>query len=198
MSRPKVLLIGDSISMGYTPGVIEQMADRADVVRIDKNGGTSRNCKENLAGWIERLAPTIVHFNCGLHDIAIDAETTTNRVPMDEYERNLRDMAAWLQENTEARLIWARTTPVIYERHHAVKGFDRYEKDVQAYNAVADRVMGEAGIPVNDLYAVIEGAGTEACIKPDGVHMTEKGNAVLVEAVIAALDAAIGQQTSQG
>jgi len=191
MKKPKVLLIGDSISMGYAPGVIAQMADRCDVVRIEGNGGTSRNCKERLAEWIAAARPDVVHFNCGLHDIAVDPGKTDNRVPIDEYERNLCDMAAWLRANTCARLVWARTTPVIFERHRAVKGFDRDDRDVQRYNAVADRVMAEAGVPVNDLYRVIREAGVEQCLQPDGVHMTDRGNAALASAVVAALDKAI-------
>jgi len=191
MSKPKALLIGDSISMGYHNGVVERMADRADVVRIDGNGSTSRNCKEKLAAWVEAASPDIIHFNCGLHDIALDPKNTTNRVPIAEYEQNLKDMVAWLKSNTKAELVWARTTPVIYERHHAVKGFDRDDKDVQAFNDAADGVMLAVGIPINNLYAIICEAGDEACLGPDGVHMTDEGNAVLVVAVVAALDRAI-------
>ena len=191
MNRPKVLLVGDSISMGYRDGVIERLADRAEVVRIEENGGTSRNCKEKIAAWVEQFTPGMIHLNCGLHDIALDADHTTNRVPIAEYEANLKDIVAWLKSSTRAALIWARTTPVIYERHHEVKGFDRDDEDVQAYNRVADAIMQAAGIPVNDLYAVIRQTGTEDCLGPDGVHMTDAGNAALADAVACAIGRAM-------
>ena len=48
-----------------------------------------------------------------------------------------------------------------------------------------------AGIPVNDLYAIIIEADPEECLKADGVHMTEKGNEVLAPAVIATINKAV-------
>jgi len=191
MSKPKALIVGDSISMGYTPLVAEKMAELAEVVHHEGNGGTSRNCREHLAEWVEAASPGVIHFNCGLHDIAVSFETKTHRVEIDEYEENLKAMVSWLKQNTDASPIWATTTPVIYERHHAVKGFDRDDKDVRAYNEVAGRIMKEAAVPINDLYAVIRKAGVEQSLSQDGVHMTDHGNAVLTAAVVEAIEKAL-------
>jgi lysophospholipase L1-like esterase len=82
---------------------------------------------------------------------------------------------------------------VIYERHHTVKGFDRDDRDVRRYNASADTVMRQAGVECLDLYAVIQQGGVEDCLGADGVHMTDKGNRVLAEAVAAAIENALGE-----
>ncbi|NMC06886.1 MAG: hypothetical protein GYA24_16830, partial [Candidatus Lokiarchaeota archaeon] len=100
---------------------------------------------------------------------------------------NWRWIIATLRETTNARLIWATTTPVIYERHHARKGFDRFNEDVIKYNEAALAIMKETNVPVNDLYDVITRYGKERAIKEDGVHMTRAGNRALATAVTVAL-----------
>ncbi len=56
-------------------------------------------------------------------------------------------------------------------------------RDVKAYNRVATAIMTEAGIPIDDLYSAIQSDDVEACLGNDGVHMTERGNKVLTDAV---------------
>jgi lysophospholipase L1-like esterase len=76
---------------------------------------------------------------------------------------------------------------VIYERHHANTPFDRHDDIVSDYNRVANRVMNENNIPINDLHKIIQDDSPEICIKKDGVHMTERGNQLLSTAVSQAL-----------
>ena len=56
-------------------------------------------------------------------------------------------------------------------------------RDVQAYNRVAAAIMTEVGIAINDLHDAIQNDDVGACIGRDGVHMTERGNKVLADAV---------------
>src|SRR5690349_15833132 len=49
---PRVLLIGDSISMGYTLPTRAILAGRANVHRIPTNGATSANVLKNLDSWL--------------------------------------------------------------------------------------------------------------------------------------------------
>ena len=73
----RVLLLGDSISMGYTPFVQEQMAGRALVVRPMGINGRPENCEgtnkavEELERWlaIDGGNFDVIHFNFGLHDL---------------------------------------------------------------------------------------------------------------------------------
>ncbi len=181
--KPLVLIIGDSISMGYTPLVKDLTAERLDVERIKQNGGDSANVLAHLDEWIGGLPIAIVHFNCGLHDLRRDRKTGSLQQPLDAYVRNLKEIVKRLKERTAAKLIWATTTPVIDKRHRKVKGFDRMESDVRAYNAAAMEVVREAGLDVDDLHSAVEKEGMEECICEDGVHMTPKGNLVLAKAV---------------
>ena len=72
---------------------------------------------------------------------------------------------------------------MIYTRHHARKGFDRFEEDVDAYNQVATKIITDAGIPIDNLNQVIHDNDPATCIGEDGVHMTDKGNQALATQV---------------
>lgn len=182
-AKPKVLLAGDSVSFGYGPHVRERLEGACDAVNLPANGGTSANLLAHLDDWLIRPEFDVIHLNCGLHDLARERDASGPRVSLEQYEVNLREVFRRLKGETRAALAWATTTPVIDERHAARKGFDRHEKDVLAYNAVALRVAQEAGLPVDDLHRVVEEAGSEGCVGPDGVHMTDAGNVALADAV---------------
>ena len=179
-----IALIGDSIRMGYQATVIEQLAGTAEVVSPEKNGGDSRNVLANLDAWVINLQPDIVHLNCGLHDLKREFATPEQtQVPLEEYRQNLGTIFRRITD-TGATLIWATTTPVMYEKHHAVKGFDRREEDVEAFNAVALEVAGTFNLPVDDLFAVVMQVGREKLMGDgDGVHFFPDGYRVLGTAV---------------
>lgn len=181
----QALLLGDSIRMGYLLFVRDALADLMDVVGPEDNCEDSGNVLANLDRWLGAGAWRIIHFNCGLHDIKIDRGTGICKTPLDRYRGNLRGICASLRK-TGAELIWATTTPVIYERH-VMKGFDRREEDVLAYNQVALEVIGEHGIQVNNLHAVALDAGVERILSHDGVHFTEAGSRLLAGAVAGAI-----------
>ncbi|GIX05800.1 MAG: hypothetical protein KatS3mg115_0203 [Candidatus Poribacteria bacterium] len=197
MSLPRVLLVGDSIRIGYAPLVRTALANRAEVFEIPENGGDSRNVRSKLAEWLE-LADgptlTVVHLNCGLHDIKRPFGSSECQQPLSAYRKNLKAILQELRERTSAQPIWASTTPVLEARHRARKGFDRLLADVQRYNAAAAEIMNSAGVPINDLYEVVLQAGVERCIGEDGVHMTPFGNRILAEAVAACLQGWIAGQ----
>jgi lysophospholipase L1-like esterase len=181
--KSSAILIGDSICIGYRPLVKERLSGKVTILGITANGGDSSNILKNLDEWMINRDADLIHFNCGLHDLKLERDATTHQQPLEVYEANLRRIVERLQKETTARLAWATSTPVIDERHSAVKGFDRHLSDVQAYNRVATAIMTEAGIPIDDLYSAIQSDDLAACISADGVHMTERGNSVLTDAV---------------
>jgi lysophospholipase L1-like esterase len=182
--KPSAVLIGDSICMGYRPLVQQRLSEIVNILGIAGNGGDSSRILENLDEWMISRDADLIHFNCGLHDLKFERGTNAYQQPLEVYEANLRKIVTRLQKGTaKAHLVWATTTPVIDERHNAVKGFDRYQRDVEAYNRVATIIMTEAGIPINDLHSAIQNDDVEACLGADGVHMTERGNKVLTDAV---------------
>ena len=181
---PRVVLVGDSIRLGYAPRVAERLAGKAVVISPPENGGDSANVLAHLDEWVIRQKPDVVHLNCGLHDLKRSKKDGHHQVELDRYAENLRRIVARIREGTDAALVFADTTPILDERH-ARRGadFDRTEADVRRYNAAAVAVMGELGVPVHDLHWVVEQGGPETMLGPDGTHYTAAGSDRLAEAV---------------
>src|SRR5690349_11914839 len=86
---PIVVLIGDSIRMGYAPVVAERLKGMAEVVSAEENGGDSGNVLKNLDAWAIAPKPAVVHFNVGLHDLKANEKTGSHQVELDAYRANL-------------------------------------------------------------------------------------------------------------
>ena len=87
-------------------------------------------------------------------------------MPLAEYEGNVRQILQRLQRELDGAVVWATTTPVDETWHHQNKGFDRLEADVEAYNAAARAVAVALGVPIDDLFAVVEREGEGAAFDP--------------------------------
>lgn len=188
---PRVLLIGDSIAMGYTLPVRASLRGRANVHRPLENCGDTARGLLRLEAWLGAGRWDVIHFNFGLHDLKyLDAQgkyvapaqgKVVSTLP--QYEANLRELVARLQR-TGATLIYATTTPV------PGGTLARIEHDEIAYNAVARRVMKEAGVAIDDLHALAIARQSELQ-RPKDVHFTEAGYRRLGEAVTASVAAAL-------
>jgi lysophospholipase L1-like esterase len=181
---PRVLIIGDSISVGYTLPVRKLLAGEANVLRIPTNAGTSGNGVFQMDAWLGKQKWDVVHFNFGLHDLKrlSDGEP---QVPIAMYERYLRLFVKRLKA-TGAKLIWATTTPV----PEGPVAPTRKPEDVGAYNAAALRVMKENGITIDDLYAFALPRLKEIQ-QPVNVHFTNAGSEALAAQVAASIRKAL-------
>jgi len=179
-----VILIGDSIRLGYQPTVQKELAGKTDVWGPEDNGGTSRNVLAHLKEWVIARRPEIVHLNCGLHDLRKEFGSTESEVPLDEYRANLEKIFRQIRDHTSARIIWATTTPVNEGWHHENKPFDRFEADVLAYNRQAQEAAAQFGAEINDLFEVVARAGRDRYLLPDGVHFTAAGYTLLGQTVV--------------
>src|SRR5438309_341299 len=72
---PRVLLIGDSISIGYTLPTRRLLQGRANVHRIPENGGPTTNGLTKLDKWLGNGKWDVIHFNWGLHDLKLDKDS---------------------------------------------------------------------------------------------------------------------------
>lgn len=187
---PRVLLIGDSISIGYTPAVKQLLKGKANVHRIDGNAGPASNGVFLIDTWLGRNKWDVIHFNFGLHDLK-RLEDGGHQVPLQSYERYLRLIVQRLKK-TGARLIWASTTPV----PDAKVSPPRVSGDVLAYNAAAADIMNENGISVNDLYGSAFPKLKEIQ-RPANVHFTETGSAYLAQYVSRAIEQALAENRTQ-
>lgn len=193
---PRVLLIGDSISMGYTGAVRTELAGVANVARIPRNGGATTRGLEHIESWLGDKPWDVIHFNWGLHDLKrLDADGRLNvskapQVPPQAYEENLRKLVKRLKA-TGARLVWASTTPVPEGAAGRVPG------DEVAYNAIAARIMNEQGVATDDLHAYIlpELAKYQ---QPGNVHFTREGSQFLGEKVAREIRKALAAPGNRG
>lgn len=183
----QILLIGDSISEGYTPFVKELFAGTAEVHRPNENCGSTQLGLEKLDLWLGKTPWDAIHFNWGLHDLRYVDENGDfsviprgrHFVPLPDYERNLMALVEKLKR-TGAQLIWGTTTPV-------PKGCSwRIENDDQLFNQVAARVMHHENIPVNDLHKAISPRLNEFQ-EPNDVHFNSAGSAFMGKKVYIAV-----------
>jgi hypothetical protein len=107
---PRVLLIGDSISIGYTLDVRKILKDKANVHRIPQNGGAIDIGLTKMKSWLGDAKWDVIHFNFGLHDAKFMSQTTL-RSTREQYATNLCTLVAQMKA-TGAKLIFATTTPV--------------------------------------------------------------------------------------
>ncbi len=190
---PRVLLIGDSISIGYTVAVRELLAGKANVHRIPTNAGHTAMGLEGLPGWLEKMGRDwdVIHFNWGLWDLCYRNLESKNQGRRDkvggtlthtveQYAANLEALVGQLKE-TGANLVFATTTPVPEGE------LGRKVGDDLRYNAAARKIMERHGIPVNDLHAAMAGKMEVYGVKAGDVHFKPEGSQILANHVAGAI-----------
>jgi len=183
---PRVLLIGDSISMGYTLPTRKLLEGKANVHRIPTNGGPTKNGVANIAKWLGTGKWDVIHFNWGIHDLKYMPDGKRQVEPAD-YEANLRSLVATLKK-TGAQLIWASTTPIPEGELNPPRKFGQ----VKEYNDIAAKVMAENGIAIDDLNAYIT-PKLATLQNPHDVHYSAAGSDYLAQQVAAEITKALGQ-----
>ena len=159
--RPRVLILGDSIYQPIGRSLTSELKDKVEVVTPAIQPGEIRNSStalENIDQWVGTGKWDLIHFNFGLGDLvyrapgmksfrvmAKDAGGIRATKPQD-YENNLRELVRRLK-STNATLVWANTTPI---RHSASNVFVK-GSEIE-YNAIAEKVMIEEKVAVNDMF----------------------------------------------
>ena len=191
---PRVLLIGDSISIGYTLPVREMLNGIANVHRPLTNCGPTTKGIQQIDKWLGDGKWDVIHFNFGLHDLKYMGPKGQNladprapdskpQVPIDQYDKNLRKLVQRLKK-TGAKLIWRTTTPVPTGTRGRVVG------DSVKYNEVAAKIMKEHGIEIDDQYTFAIKQLDKIQRKAD-VHFTPSGSRQLAEQTVKSIKQAI-------
>ena len=158
-SLPRVLLIGDSVSRGYTQPVRTALAGRANVHRAPANCGPTAAGVERLGAWLGDGRWDVIPFNFGIHD---------RNTPVADYTARLETIVDRLAR-TGATLVWATTTPIPDKPEARQTAASIVER-----NAAAAAIMAARGIAVDDLFAFITPHLAE--VQPAGdVHFTGPG-----------------------
>ena len=168
---PNVLILGDSISIGYFPAVKEALKGAANVWRPNENCGDTPKGMRQLDAWLGKTKWNVIHFNWGLWDLCYRKPNSMNRdkvngklsVTPQDYEKNLTALLERLQK-TGASLVWANTTFV----PEGEPG--RFVGDEVKYNAIAEKIMKQRGIPIDDLHALSATFAPDMFRAPGDVH----------------------------
>ncbi|MBN1911808.1 MAG: SGNH/GDSL hydrolase family protein [Pirellulales bacterium] len=198
---PNVLLLGDSISIGYTVPVRKLLDGKANVYRPQGNCCYSAYGVKNIEKWVGKRRWDVIHFNWGIWDTHMmdkdnqlvrgpneskyaPGELTIRATP-EQYAANLKKILATL-ESTGATLIWANTTPVMGRQG------DRFE-DIVRHNRAAATLMRQHDIPINDLYQLVLPHAADWQTQ-DQVHYTPQGYTHLAHQVADKINEALDQR----
>ena len=187
-----VLLIGDSIRMGYDKAVKASLAPYADVYFPDENCRFACYVLRYLHEYRD-LAPEgkvdVLHWNAGLWDCLhlFEEEAQT---PLEVYGCYIDRICRRIKKLFPGcKVIFATSTSVLSEKMD--KDFKRYNEEIEAYNACAVDIVKKYGFVVNDLYAA-------SCTLPESAHSdavhyyTPLGTQVFADQVLSFLAEALG------
>lgn len=172
LSIPRVLLIGDSIVMGYGEMVEKALAGKASVARI----GTSRFPAD--PAYLDEISLVLrytkfdaIHFHNGMHGLGYDESQYAEHVKRVVHQlRALTPQATWMLANSTPK-----RDPEDLNQYA-----ERNERVIVRNRAMA-ALAAELGLPMTDLYQAM--AGFPEYYSPDGSHFNEKGQAVQAELV---------------
>jgi acyl-CoA thioesterase-1 len=206
---PRVLIIGDSVSIAYTQVVRRELEGIANVYRIKANGGATKTAlgSYGLCRWLKDDEKwDLIFFNHGLHDASyrfdngVDKDKDGNYacpargckpyVSVEEYEKNLHAIISILRK-TGAKLVFGTTTPIpdsLAEKY--------VENSELPYNEVAKKVMEAEAVTVIDLWTAVK-PEQEKLQGPRNVHFRPEGSEVLGKTVAVAIKHVIGRENGR-
>lgn len=173
--KPRVLLIGDSITRGYQPFVSRQLEDRLYVSMVATSKAVDHPDfqTEMQYGWSHGgYTYSLIHWNNGLHGWHLSAEA---------YKEGLKRQVEFiLSQQPSVKLVLALSTPVWIKKQTERLNQERNDI-VQCKNEAVIQVAEQYALSVNDLYtAVVDHPEYRT---DDGVHYNERGKRQLGEHV---------------
>ena len=172
---PKVLLIGDSVSRGYTQAVRKALAGKANVHRAPENCGPTANGLKKIDIWLGEEKWDVIHFNFGIHD---------RNTPLTEYGARLEQLVQRMAK-TGAKLVWASTTPIPDDAPKQQTAASVIER-----NQLAAKIMEKCGVKTDDLFEAIT-PQLATLQNPNDVHFNAAGYDFLGQTVATAVEAAL-------
>lgn len=145
-SMGSILVIGDSISMGYYSTVHEELSSY-EVIHNPCNGRNSRYGLAKLDEWLgARPSWQAITFNHGIWDTThVDGYYWW--LEPEEYRSNLTQIAMKIKAKTANPVfVLSVEVPACLPKHN--------NADIVRYNQIAIDVMAKQGIPILDLYSV--------------------------------------------
>ena len=187
----KVILLGDSIRMGYDKYVRESLTEVAEVYYPAENCKFAQYVLRMILSWKEEFPEEVdlIHWNAGLWDCLRLFEEDPH-TPIEIYAYYIERICLRIKKLCpNAKVIFATSTSVLSEK--MFKDFKRYNEEIEKYNEVAVGIVTKYGFEVNDLYAV--SASLPETAHSDPVHYyTPMGTEVFTKQVLSFVAPALG------
>ena len=174
----RIVLVGDSIRMGYAPEVILLLGGQ-EVFSHPINAGSTKEILAHFDEWIVNYRPDIVHINAGIHDVKRVPTITSDHVTLPaEYANNVRTILTRIRNETGATIIWGTSTPVMNPQFNsspaaAERGSYIFNDELVEYNKIAlDVVEKLGGISVDELYSQVVRENTASIHDDTHIHYT--------------------------
>lgn len=159
-----VLLIGDSIRMGYDQALAKTLEGTANVYFPEENCRFASYVLRYIHEYkalIKDGSVDVVHWNAGLWDCLRLFEEEPH-TPIDIYTYYIDRICTRIKKVfPNAQVVFATSTRVQTDKMG--KNFKRYNEEIEKYNDAAVAVVKKHGFTVNDLYAV-------SATLPDNAH----------------------------
>ena len=187
-----LLIVGDSIRMGYDKSVKKTLEGRVNVIYPAENCRFACYLLRSFHDYFDGIRGEdidVVHWNAGLWDCLRLFEEDPH-TPIDVYAYYIdRICKRIVKLCPNAKVIFATSTSVLSEKMD--KNFKRYNEDIEEYNRVAVEIVKKYGFEVNDLYSVSLTLDENA--HSDPVHYyTTTGTEVFTNKVLSYLLPALG------
>ncbi|OPJ64129.1 SGNH/GDSL hydrolase family protein [Clostridium oryzae] len=171
MEKKTVYVIGDSVSLHYSPYLEKMIKGKYNYKRLGNNAGDSKRILQYLKdAYDEEIHWDIMLINSGLHDIRVDRITLRKQIENWEYRDNLRAICELALKMSE-KVAWVNITPVSDTMYNMVGGFLRYNEDVVEFNDIAEKIMREYKIPYIDIFSFTKSLGED--IYSDQAHFKD-------------------------
>jgi len=188
-----IILIGDSIRVGYQEYVSLFLEGNAEVWFPEDSGIHSVDVLEEASEWLKEHRADVIHINSGLEDIkCIPAGSRNNLIPLEQYSVNIERIIKFIHQHRPGVVtIFATTTPVIDDKvkftFQERQEFMVYNEDIIKYNESMKGICGKMGIPVNDLFEFVMSGDPSLIMLKDGIHFSERGYELIGEKVADAI-----------
>lgn len=175
-TRPRVLLIGDSILNGYLKSVTAALKGKAYVDAWVNPHCQSEHLNKLLGEVLAEGPYHVVHFNMGLHG------WQKGRIKEGSFEPLTRAYVDVIRAKLPtAAIIWASSTPVT-AKGRSLELDPEINPVIVEHNRMAAKVMSDAGIPVNDFYSELSSKLEHA--RGDQFHWKNEGYEILAALVV--------------
>lgn len=202
-----IIMFGDSTTAERPGAVDEVYAERVaeslqgigsslSVHNAGVSSNTTQNARDRLARDVLAHKPRVAVIQFGINDAAVDVwrrpPATTSRVPLAEYEQNLRWMIAALRAQDAKPILMTtnptRWTPKLRELYgkapYLPDDADGFDTPVLArYNAVVRKLAAGLSVPLVDVHAAFCATNASKLLL-DGMHPNDEGHRIIAKLLV--------------